>query len=54
MAELLVESGIDAEVLAKSEEYNTIAITALDEVSGKRDTKNALQKLMKDLVRRKK
>jgi len=54
MTELLVESGIDAEVLAKSEEYNTIAITALDEVSGKRDTKNALQKLMKDLVRRKK
>jgi geranylgeranyl diphosphate synthase type I len=54
MAELLVESGIDAEVLAKSEEYNNIAITALDEVSGNRDAKNALQKLMKDLVRRKK
>lgn len=54
MAELLVESGIDAEVLAKSEEYNNIAITALNEISGKQDAKNAMQKLMEDLVRRKK
>ncbi|HAF62193.1 MAG TPA: hypothetical protein DCK95_07700 [Anaerolineaceae bacterium] len=54
MAELLVKSGIDREVLVKSEEYNNLAISFLEKITGNLDSKNALQDLLKDLVKRKK
>ncbi len=54
MADVLVKSGIDREVLSKSEEYNDIAISFLDGISGKQDAKNALLSMLKDLIRRKK